>query len=103
MRTAGIKNTPVDRRYFSDQDKSDYNQGAYQDRARAVGRARQYRGGLAYQANAPKRTVVHTPGTGGMSMGIGAQQQRYREIGEQNRRLEGFKPEIKDIYKEFYK
>lgn len=103
MRTAGIKNTPVDRRYFSDQDKSDYNQGAYQDRARAVGRARQYRGNLAYQANSPKRTVVHTPGTGGQSAGIGIQQERYREIGNENRRMDGFKPEIKDIYKEFYK
>ena len=102
MRTAGIKNTPVDRRYFSDQDKSDYNQGAYQDRARAVGRARQYRGSLAYQANSPKRTTVHTPGSGGQGIGIAGQQQRYREIGEQNRRMDGFKPEIKDIYKQFY-
>ena len=103
MRTAGIKNKPVDRRYFSDQDKADYNQGAYQDRAMAVGRARAYRGNLAYQANAPQRTVVHTPGTGGMGVGLGAQIQRNREIGAQNERMEGFKPEIKDIYKEFYK
>lgn len=103
MRSAGIKNKPVDRRYFSDQDKSDYNQGAYQDRARAVGRARQYRGSLAYAANSPKRTTVHTPGTGGMGAGLGAQISRNREIGEQNRRMDGFKPEIKDIYKEFYK
>ena len=102
MRTAGIKNKPVDRRYLSDQDKSDYNQGAYQDRARAVGRARAYRGNVAYQAHAPERTVVHTPGTGGQGVGLGAQIQRNQEIGAQNRRMKGFKPEIKDIYKDLY-
>ena len=103
MRTAGIKNKPVDRRYLSDQDKSDYNQGAYQSRAQAVGRARAYRGNLAYRTNSPERTVVHTPGTGGQGVGLGAQQDRNREIGAQNKRMEGFKPEIKDIYKDLYK
>ena len=103
MRTAGIKNKPVDRRYLSDQDKSDYNQGAYQSRAQAVGRARAYRGNIAYRTNSPERTVVHTPGTGGQGVGLGAQQDRNREIGAQNARMEGFKPEIKDIYKDLYK
>ena len=103
MRTAGIKNKPVDRRYLSDQDKNDYNQGAYQDRARAVGRARAYRGNMAYRQNAPQRTVVHTPGTGGWGVGLGAQIERNRQIGADNQRVEGFKPEIKDIYTEFYK
>ena len=102
MRTTGIKNKPVDRRYLSDQDKSDYNQGAYQTRAAAVGRARAYRGNLAYSANAPQRTVVHTPGTGGMGVGLGAQIQRNQEIGSTNRRMKGFQPEIKDIYKNLY-
>ena len=101
MRTAGVKNTPVDRRYLSDQDKGDYNQGAYQKRAQAVGRTRAYRGNVAYQTNRPKRTV-HTPGTGGWGVGLGAQIERNRQIGADNKRVEGFKPEIKDIYKEFY-
>ena len=105
MRSAGIRNKPVDRRYLSDQDKSDYNQsGAYGKRAQAVGRARAYRGNLAYAANAPQRTVVHTPGTGGMGVGLGAQIQRNQEIGTQNARMEGFKPEkVKNIYKDIYK
>ena len=102
MRTTGIKNKPVDRRYLSDQDKSDYNQGAYQTRAAAVSRARARRGNLAYQANAPQRSVVHTPGTGGMGVGIDATYMRNREIGDVNRRMEGFKPEIKNIYKDLY-
>ena len=102
MRTTGIKNKPVDRRYLSDQDKSDYNQGAYQTRAAAVSRARARRGNLAYQANAPQRTVVHTPGTGGMGVGLGAQIQRNQEIGATNRRMKGFQPEIKNIYKDLY-
>ena len=103
MRTTGIRNKPVDRRYLSDQDKSDYNQGAYQTRAAAVGRARAYRGNLAYSANAPQRTVVHTPGTGGYGVGLGAQIQRNQEIGSTNRRMKGFRPEgVKDIYKDIY-
>ena len=103
MRTTGIRNKPVDRRYLSDQDKSDYNQGAYQTRASAVGRARAYRGNLAYSANAPQRTVVHTPGTGGMGVGISSTWERNREAGETGRRMKGFQPEMKDIYKDIYK
>ena len=104
MRTTGIKNKPVDRRYLSDQDKSDYNQsGAYGRRAQAVGRARAYRGNLAYQTNAPQRTVVHTPGTGGWGVGLGAQQMRNRKIGAENARVEGFMPEgVENIYKDIY-
>jgi len=94
VRSAGIKNKPVDRRYLSDQDKSDYNQsGAYGRRAQAVSRARAYRGNLAYSTNAPQRTVVHTPGTGGYGVGLGAQIQLNQEIGAQNSRMKGFRPE----------
>ncbi len=85
MRTAGIRNTPVDRRYLSDQDKSDYNNGGgYGKAAQAVGRARAYRGRMAYQQNKPERTVTRTPGTGGMSKGIGYQQDRLRKVGQDN-------------------
>ena len=41
MRSAGIRNKPVDRRYLSDQDKADYNNsGGYGRAATAVKRAR---------------------------------------------------------------
>ena len=58
MRSAGIRNKPVDRRYLSDQDKFDYNNsGGYGRAATAVSRARAYRGNMAYQNNRPLRTL----------------------------------------------
>ena len=85
MRTAGIRNKPVDRRYLNDQDKSDYeNGGGYSKAAQAVSRARAYRGSMAYSQNRPKRTVTRTPGTGGMSKGIYYQHDRNRKIGQDN-------------------
>lgn len=86
MKSAGLRNKPLDRRYLSDQDKSDYNQsGEYGRRASAVKRARAYRGQMAYQMNRPKRTVSSTPGSGGQSAGIGIQQQRLKKYGEGKR------------------
>ena len=103
MKTAGIRNTPVDRRYLSDQDKSDYNQsGAYGQRAQAVSRTRAYRGNMAYQANRPKRTVTQTPGTGGTSLGRIAQPMRQMEIGDNKRRSESFRPDKENIYEGIY-
>ena len=82
MRTANLRNKPVDRRYLSDQDKNDYNQsGEYGRRATAVSRARSRKGQMAYQANRPINTQGRTPGTGGFSAGIGIQQQRLGEYG----------------------
>ena len=82
MRTAGLRNKPVDRRYLSDQDKSDYNNsGEYGQAAKALSRARQYRGQQAYQRNRRPDTQGRTPGTGGFTVGLGPQQARNREIG----------------------
>ena len=91
MRTAGIRNTPVDRRYLSDKDKSDYNNsGEYGKAAQAVARARAYRGREAYQRNRMPNTQGRTPGTGGFTVGLGAQQARNRQIGAQrNKQYEG--------------
>ena len=86
MKSAGLRNKPLDRRYLSDQDKNDYNQsGEYGRRASAVKRARAYRGQMAYQMNRPMNTTSRTPGTGGQSAGIGIQQQRLRKYGEGRR------------------
>ena len=65
MRTNNLRNKPVDRRYLSDKDKSDYNQsGEYAARATALSRARGRKGAMAYEANRPKRTQSQTPGKG---------------------------------------
>ena len=83
MRSAGLRNKPVDRRYLSDQDKADYNSsGEYGARATALSRARQRKGQMAYQANRPVNTQGRTPGTGGFSRGIGIQQDRLRDYGQ---------------------
>jgi len=104
VRSAGIRNKPVDRRYLSDQDKADYNNsGEYGRAATAVKRARAYRGNMAYQRNRPPRTVEKTPGTGGFGVGLGAQISRNREIGQTNRMFEDLRPDLDpsvfDIYK----
>ena len=67
---------------MSDQDKSDYNNsGEYGSAARALTRARQYRGRQAYMNNTPPNTQGRTPGTGGFTGGLAIQQQRLRDIG----------------------
>lgn len=83
MRSANLRNKPVDRRYLSDQDKSDYNNsGEYGRRATALSRARGRRGQMAYQENRPKSTQTRTPGSGGMNKGIGVQQKRLGKYGD---------------------
>ena len=104
MKSAGLRNKPVDRRYLSDQDKSDYNNsGEYGRRAGAVKRARAYRGNMAYQRNRPPRTVERTPGTGGFTAGLGAQQARNREIGVNKRKSESFRPDMDNPLNNIYK
>jgi len=99
----GVKNGPVDRRRLSDQDKEAYNQsGAYGERASAVKRVKAYRGDRAYQAKRPVASTPHTPGTGGMGVGLGAQIQRNQEIGANKRKSESFRPEMDNVYKDIY-
>jgi len=103
VRSTNIKNKPVDRRYLSDQDKSDYNQGAYQARAQAVGRTRAYRGNQAYDTNRPIAAQTRTPGSGGFTVFGVAQQARNRKIGQDNLRSESLRPEsVTDVYKDIY-
>ena len=104
MKTAGIRNKPVDRRYLSDQDKFDYNNsGEYSKRARAVKRAKAYRGNMAYQNNRPMRTVTRTPGTGGFGVGLGAQITRNRQIGAARRKSEALRPDLGNSLADIYK
>jgi len=104
VKTAGIRNKPVDRRYLSDQDKFDYNNsGEYSRRAGAVKRAKAYRGNMAYQNNRPMRTVTRTPGTGGFGVGLGAQISRNREIGAAQRQAEALRPDLDNPLVDIYK
>ena len=100
---SNLRNKPVDQRYLSDQDKSDYRKGGgYGEQLTAYKRARQYQGNMAYNAKRQERTTKQTPGTGGFTGGIYQQQDRYREIGRDNQRAKSNRPDmdisIYDIY-----
>ena len=76
MRSAGLRNKPIDRRRLNMRDRSDYNNsGEYGERATALSRARQRRGQAAYARNLPTNTQGRTPGSG--------------SFGARDRRVEG--------------
>ena len=97
-------NKPIDRRRLNAKDRSDYNRGGgYASQQQALKRARAYNAQNKMLANRDQPTTTQTPGSGGQSPGLGIQQQRYREIGEQNNRSRSMMPDmdqsIYDIYK----
>ena len=93
MRTAGLRNKPVDRRYLSDKDKSDYNQsGEYGSHAQALSRARGRRGSMAYQHNRPMNTQGRTPGSGSYNAKGEIQQRRLAQYGESRKSEFTIKP-----------
>ena len=87
-----IRSSKTDKRYLSDQDKADLR-GATARQNREESRVKAKRGALAYQRNKQTRTTEQAPGTGGFSAGIGIQQERMRQIGNERRRNESFRPE----------
>ena len=101
---AGFRTEKTDLRRLSDQDKDAMQRtGAVGKQRQALKRARAWNGSQAYAANGPKRTEIRTPGTGGQSAGIGIQQERYREIGQDKQKSESFRPEMSDnIYEDIY-
>ena len=101
---AGLRDVTIDLRRMPMRDRQDFKRGGgYGQQQRALRIAKAYRGQMAFNAKRPERTTTQKPGTGGQSPGIGIQQQRYREIGQQNKKAEGFRPETtNDIYKDIY-
>jgi hypothetical protein len=76
VRSAGLRNKPIDRRRLTMRDRSDYNNsGAYGNASQALSRARQYRGRQAYMQNKAPNTQDRTPGSG--------------SFGPRDRRVEG--------------
>jgi hypothetical protein len=89
-----ITNPPIDRRRLSREDRAMFNRsGGYAEAKKALARTRAYRGQQKYERNRPERTQIITPGTGGFTAGIGVQQARLREIGEERARAESFRPD----------
>ena len=102
---SAFRNSPIDRRRLNAKDRDDLNRsGSYGQQVTAHRRARAYNAQNKILANRDQRTTTQTPGTGGFTQGLGIQQQRNREMGEQRRISEGNRPDmdnsIYDIYKE---
>ena len=101
---SAFRNEPIDRRYLSARDRSDFNQsGAAAEQQMALKRARAYKGQMAYEANRPINTTEQTPGTGGQSTGIGIQQQRMAEKSAEKARQEELRPNTEDTTYDIYK
>ena len=93
MRSAGLRNKPIDRRYLNMKDRADYNQsGDYASHASALSKARARRGQMAYQQNRPMNTQGRTPGSGGMGQGINVQQKRLAKYGQSRKSEFQIKP-----------
>lgn len=98
-----FRDGPIDRRRLNMRDRRDLNvSGNYGDEARAQSYLKAYKGNLDYQAKRPIKTTSQTPGSGGLSPGVGIQQQRLREVGDANRRQEAFRPDFKDTVYDIY-
>ena len=100
---ANTRTDQVDLRRLSDQDKHDFQKGGgYGEQVSALKRARAYQGNMAYAAKRQEKTTTQTPGTGGMSPGIGIQQERYREIGRENEAAKGNRPDLENSMYDIY-
>jgi hypothetical protein len=96
---ANLRNTPVDRRRLSPEERQSYRGGA---RAKANARTRQTRGAIVQQRNRMPFATEQKPGTGGFTAGPEAQQLRTKELGEDKARQKSLRPttdmSMYDIY-----
>ena len=82
------------------QDRSSYKP---QQRLGAIAKAKAYKSQLSRNQKQKQFATEQKPGTGGFTQGLSRQQQRMREVGQEKRRAESFRPEdavSRDIYKE---
>ena len=97
-------NKPIDRRRLNAKDRADYNKGGgYASQQQALKRARAYNAQNKMLANRDQRTTTQTPGTGGQSAGIGYQQERYRQIGQENAAAKANRPDMDNTMYDIYK
>ena len=97
---ASLRTKPIDRRRLSESDRASYKPGK---RAGAIRRARRYKELWSKDKQRKQFATEKKPGTGGFTQGIAKQQQRLREVGQEKRRAESFRPENsvgRDIYNE---
>ena len=95
MKSAGLRNKPIDRRHLSMDERETYNaSGEHSARTQALKRTKAYKGQMAYAQNKPMKTTTTTPGTGGINKGIGIQRQRKVDASVNKKRNEGLRPDM---------
>ena len=94
MKTTNLRNKPVDRRRLKAEDKAQYKP---QERMKAVSKARQRKGQMAWSKNTKQGRQEQTPGTGGFTAGIHTQQERLRQKGAELARSKQLRNE-KPVY-----
>ena len=95
---ASLRTKPIDRRRLSAQDRSTYKP---QKRLGAIAKAKAFKASWSKDKQRKQFATEQKPGTGGFTQGLAKQQQRMRDIGQEKRRAESFRPEnsvSSDIY-----
>ena len=72
-----------------------------QQRLAAIAKAKAYKSQLSKSQQQKRFATEQKPGTGGFTQGLAKQQQRMRNVGQEKRRAESFRPEdsvSNDIY-----
>jgi hypothetical protein len=94
VKSTNLRNKPVDRRRLSAQDKESYRPA---NRAKALSRARQRKGQLAWDNKVQTGRQEQKPGTGGFTSGLAMQQKRNRQKGAEIQRAKQLRAE-KPVY-----
>ena len=89
-----LRSNKVDKRYLDATEREALNATNVEARQeKSEKRIRAKRGAMAYQRNRPQRTTSQRPGTGGQSLGRGAQAARGREKSADLARAKALRPE----------
>jgi len=100
---SAFRNSTIDQRRLNMRDRSDLRSGggkANEEKAQSYLRA--YKGQMDYDAKRQERTTTQTPGTGGMTQGLGIQQERQRQIGADKQRAKDLRPDMEDNIYDIY-
>ncbi len=101
---SAFRNSPIDQRRLNMRDRSDLNKGGgYASEVRENRQVRGIKGSMDYAGKRQERTTSQTPGTGGMTQGLGIQQERQRKIGEAKERAQSFRPDMSENIYDIYK
>ena len=76
--------------------------GGYASEVREDKQVRSIKGAVDYSAKQQENTTPQTPGTGGMTQGLGIQQERQRKMGEAKERAQNFRPDMDDTIYDIY-